>query len=116
MFFGVVFTTFREFIDKFLEVYFDDWAMFILLKDHIETMCFILDRCRQFHISLNLKKCIFCAPFDILLGHVVCKQGILVYPMKIVVIVDLPPPTLVRQLQAPLGLMGYYINFIRGYM
>jgi hypothetical protein len=52
----------------------------------------MLDRCRQFQISLNLKKCIFYAPFGILLGHVVCKQGLLVDPAKIVAIVNLRPP------------------------
>jgi hypothetical protein len=89
----VVVASFKEFIHKFLEVYLDDWTIFSLLKDHVETLCLMLDRCRQFQISLNLKKCIFCAPFGILLGHVVCKQGLLVDPVKIVVIVDFPPPT-----------------------
>jgi hypothetical protein len=55
----------------------------------------MLDRCRKFQIYLNLKKCILCALFGILLGHVVCKKGLLVDPVKIVVIVDFPPPTLV---------------------
>ena len=107
VFFEVVFTTFKEFIDKFLEVYLDDWTMFILLKGHIKTMFLMLDRCRQFHISLNLKKCIFCAPFGIILGHVVCKQGILVYPVDIVVIVDLQALTSVRKLRQKMGHMGY---------
>jgi hypothetical protein len=56
----VVVATFKEFIHKFLEVYLDDWTMFSLLKDHIEVLRLMLDRCRQFHISLNLKKCILC--------------------------------------------------------
>jgi hypothetical protein len=111
----VVVATFKEFIHKFLEVYLDDWMMFILLKDHIEILCLMLDRCRKFQISLNLKKCIFCVSFGILLGHVVCKQGLLVDPVKIVVIVDLPPPTSVRQLRAMLGHTGYYKKFIKGY-
>jgi hypothetical protein len=96
MFSRVVVATFKEFIHKFLEVYLDDWDVFNLLKDHIEVLRLMLDRCRQCQISLNLKKCIFCAPFGILLGHVVCKQGLLVDPSKIVVILDLEPPTLVR--------------------
>lgn len=50
-----------------------------------------------------------------MLGHLVCKQGLLVGPAKIVVIVDFPPPTVVRQLQATLGHTGYYRKFIRGY-
>jgi hypothetical protein len=69
----VVVATFKEFIHKFLDVYLDDWNMFSLLKYHIEVLKLMLDRCRQCLISLNLKKCIFCAPFGIFLGHVVCK-------------------------------------------
>jgi hypothetical protein len=69
--------------------------VFSLLKDHVETPFLMLDRCRKFHISLNLKKCIFCAPIGIILGHVVYKKGILVDPAKIFFIVEMPPPTLV---------------------
>jgi hypothetical protein len=95
----VVFTYFKESIHKFLEVYLDDWTVFSVLKDHIELLRLMLDSYRQCHISLNLKKCIFHAPFGIFLGHLVCKQGLLVDPAKIVVILDLQPPTLVRQLR-----------------
>ena len=64
---------------------------------------------------MNLKKCIFYAPFGILLGHVVCQQGFLVDIARIVVIVDLPPPTSVQKLSEKLGHKGYYKFFIRGY-
>jgi hypothetical protein len=66
-------------------------------------------------ISLNLKKCIFCVPFGILLGHVACKKGLLMDLPNIVVIFDLQPPTLVRQLRETLGHIGYYRKFIKGY-
>jgi hypothetical protein len=38
-----------------------------------------------------------------MLGHVVCKHGLLVDPSKSVVIVNLPPPKLVHQLKYTLG-------------
>jgi hypothetical protein len=69
----VVVASFKDFIHKFLEVYLDDWTMFSLLKDHVVVLRLMLERCRQCHISLNIKKCIFSTPFGILLGHVVCK-------------------------------------------
>ena len=76
----------------------------------------MLDRCRQCQISLNIKKCIFSAPFGIFLGHVVCKQGLLVDPAKIVVIVNLAPLKLVHQMKSTLGHTRYYRNLIiRGY-
>jgi hypothetical protein len=39
----------------------------------------------------------------------------LVDPTKIVVIIDLEPPTSVRQLRETLGHTGYYKKFIKGY-
>jgi hypothetical protein len=63
----------------------------------------MLERCRQFQISLNIKKCIFGTPFGILLGHIVCKQGLLVDLAKITVIVNLPAPKIVHQLREMLG-------------
>jgi hypothetical protein len=92
----VVAAVFKEFFHKFLEVFLDDWIVFSQFKYHIEVLKLMLDKCRQCHISLNLKKCIFCPPFGIFLGHVVYKNVLLVDPDKIVVILDLQPPTSVR--------------------
>ena len=65
---------------------------------------------------LNSKKCIFCTPFGILLSHIVCKQGLLVDPAKIALILIFPPLTSVKMLQETLGHNGYYHKFIKGYV
>jgi hypothetical protein len=75
----------------------------------------MLERCRQCQISLNINKFIFGTPFGILLGHIVCKQSLLVDPTNIVVIVKLPPPQSVCRLRETLGHIGYYMKFIKGY-
>ena len=54
----LVVVVFKEYIYKFVEVYFDDWTMFGLLKNHVEYLRLMLAKCRQHQISLNLKKCI----------------------------------------------------------
>jgi hypothetical protein len=92
----VVVEAFKDFLHKFLEAYFDDWTIFSLLEDHIKCLRLMLDKCRKYQISLNLNKCIFFSPFGVLLGHIVCKQGLLVDPSKISIIVDIPLPTTVR--------------------
>lgn len=91
----VVVVSFKEIIHNFLEVYLDYWIMFSLLRDHVEVLSVMLDRCRQCQFSLNINKCTFSAPSGILLGNVVCKHGLLVDTYKIVVIVNLPIPKLV---------------------
>ena len=51
----------------------------------------MLEICRQIQLSLNIKKCMFVTPIGILLGHVVCKEGIKVDLDKIKVIISLKP-------------------------
>jgi hypothetical protein len=67
----VVIDAFKEFIHQFLEVYLDDWTLSSLLKDHIEVLRIMLERCKKCQISLNINKFIFGTPFRILLGHIV---------------------------------------------
>jgi hypothetical protein len=112
----VVIACFKEFIHHFLEVYMDEWTVYIMLKNHVELLILVLERCRQCHISLNIKKCIFGTPFEILLGHIVCNQGLLVDLAKIEVIENLPPPKSVCQLRETLGHTSYYRIFIKGYV
>ena len=38
----IVVATFKYFIHKFLEFYFDDWTIFGLTKDHIESLRMML--------------------------------------------------------------------------
>jgi hypothetical protein len=111
----VVIAAFKEFIHQFLEVCLDDWTVYSLLKDHVEVLRLMLERCRQCQISINIKKFIFGTPFGILLGHIVCKHGLLVDAAKITIIVNLPPPKSVRQLRAKLGHTCYYTKFIKVY-
>ena len=42
----IVVATFKDFIHKFLEVWFDDWALFGLIIYHIESLGMILEGCR----------------------------------------------------------------------
>jgi hypothetical protein len=42
----VVIEAFKEFLHKFLEAYFDDWIVLSLLKNHIECLRLMLDKCR----------------------------------------------------------------------
>ena len=62
-----------------------------------------------------MKKCIFCAPFGVLLGHVVCHDRILAEPAKVVIILEFLPPTSVTQLRLVLGHIVYYRKCIIGY-
>ena len=83
IFYRLVVIVFKEYIHKFVEVYFYDWTVFVLLKKHVEAFRLMLTKCKHHQISLNLKKCIFCVPFGILLGHIVSRQGLMLDPTKL---------------------------------
>lgn len=53
----------------------------------------MFERFQQLIISLNIKKCVFSTPFGTLLGHFICKEGLLVDPAKVSIILGLEKPT-----------------------
>ena len=85
-----------------------------MLKDHAAKLRLMLDKCRKLQLSLNIKKCLFCTPFGVLLGHIVCKEGLLVDPAKISVILNLLAPDTVSVLQSTLGHTGITIGSSEG--
>ena len=95
----IVVKSFQEYIYKSMGVYFDDWTIYSMLKDHIKWLRIMLEICGQIKISLNIKKCIFATPIGILLGHFVCKEGIKVDIAKIKFIIDLRPPVNPKQIR-----------------
>jgi len=54
-------------------------------------------------------------PCGNLLGHIVCREGVLVDPYKVVEIVHMTPPMSIKQLRSTLGHTGYYLRFIQRY-
>jgi hypothetical protein len=48
----------------------------------------------------------------ILVLDIAFREGVLVDPTKVAVIVNIPPPTSAKQLCSTLGLIGYYRRFI----
>lgn len=110
-----VIAAFKEFIHKLLEVYFDDWMVFGLVKRHVARLWLMLGACRRYQIALRLNKCLFYIPFGILLGHVVCRQGLILDPIRIMGIINLEVPRRVKHLRTMLVHTGYYRKFIKIY-
>jgi hypothetical protein len=75
--------------------------------------CF--QRCRKVDISLNLEKVYLAMVQGILLGYVVSKKGKELDPDKVEVIVNLQPPTIVKQIEKVLGHIGWYRDLIEDY-
>ena len=72
-------------------------------------------RCQNYQIRLNPHKCVFCVESGRLLGFVVSKTGIRVDPSKVEDIINLPPPSTLRQLQSLQGKANFLRRFIPSY-
>jgi hypothetical protein len=83
--------------------------------DHPTHLRAIFLRCRFYNIHLNPHKCVFCIESGRLLGFIVSHQGIRVDPMKVEVILNLPPPSSLRQLQSLQGKVNFLRRFILNY-
>jgi hypothetical protein len=76
----------------------------------------IFERCRYFRIRLNPNKCSFCVTSGRLLGFIVSTTGIMVDPLKVVAIIQFPPPPCtILQLQSLQGKVNFLRRFIANY-
>jgi hypothetical protein len=76
-----------------VEAYLDDLASRSRKRtDHPTHLRLIFERCRYFRIRLNPNKCSFCVTSGRLLGFIVSTTGIMVDPLKVEAIIQLPPP------------------------
>jgi hypothetical protein len=83
--------------------------------DYVTHLQLVFERCRHYRIRLNPHKCIFCVKSGPLLGFLVSETGIMVDPLKVEAILQLPPPRTIRQLQGLQGKSNFLRRFIVNY-
>jgi hypothetical protein len=84
-------------------------------KTHIDHLRQVLDRCREFGISLNPAKSVFGVTKGKLFGHVISKDGVKLDPERVEAIGKVPLPVSKKALQSFLGLTNFVHRFIPNY-
>jgi hypothetical protein len=103
-------------IKHIVQPYLDDFpAHSVRRVDHPMHLRAIFLRCRFYRIRLNPHKCVFCVESGHLLGFIVSRHGIQVDPIKVETILNLPPPSSLRQLQSLQGKENFLCRFIPNY-
>ena len=97
-------------------VYIDDLIVHSkTFEEHIGHLKEVFEKLRAAGLKMSPKKCDFFRREVTFLGHIVSEQGIKTDPSKITAINEWPQPTTVKDVQAFLGLCGYYRKFIKGF-
>jgi hypothetical protein len=100
---------FSDLIEKVMKVFMDDFFIYTkTFEDCLANLDKVLRRCQEADLVLNWEKCPFVVREGIVLGHKILEKGIEVDKVKIEVIEQLPPPTIVKGIHSIQGHAGFY--------
>ena len=106
----------RDFIGRFVVVYFDDILIYSKsLQEHEGHLREVLSILRFEHLFANLKKCDFCTHQVNFLGFVVSSQGLQVDQEKVKAIQEWPTPTNIGHIRSFHGLASFYRRFVKDF-
>ena len=101
---------------SFMIAYLDDTIIFSKTpQEHLSHIRKVFEKLRLAKLSMKMSKCNFFSKEIQYLGHILSATGIQPLPPKTHTIQHMQPPTMPKQVQAFLGLVGYYRKFIKGF-
>ena len=100
-------------IGKSLQVYMDDMLVKSLQEDnHLSNLQETFDTLRSYNMKLNPSKCTFRVTTGNFLGFMVSQRGIKVNPNKIRAIMEMTPPTSIKEVQSLNGKVATPNRFV----
>jgi hypothetical protein len=99
--------------DKFIVIYLDDITIYSASDEqHLEHLKKVFQKCRKFDISLNPKKSHFGMQEGKLLGHIILKEGINIYPSRVEGILKINISRTKKEVQSFMGKVNFLRRFI----
>ena len=104
---------FSEKLFEILLIYLDDLLVFSeTFEEHLQHLDYVLTTIEKHGLKLKPSKCQLFRDEVPYLGHIISAEGVATDPEKVKAVEEWPTPATVKQLQAFLGLAGYYRRYI----
>ena len=97
-------------------VYIDDVIIYSsTFERHLNDLKQVFEALRQANLTVKASKCYFCRKEIKYLGHIITRDGVKPDPELVSAVKKFPQPRKLKDVQAFLGLTGYYRRFIQNY-
>lgn len=109
-------TVFREYLRKFILVFFDDILIYSrTMEEHEQHLRVVMELMRKHCLLAKKSKCSFGCRKVEYLGHIISDQGVATDESKILAVKNWPQPKNIKHVRSFLGLTGYYRRFVHNY-
>nr|GEV22637.1 putative reverse transcriptase domain-containing protein [Tanacetum cinerariifolium] len=106
----------KPYLDKFVIVFIDDILIYSRNKEeHANHLRIIMELLRKDKLYAKFSKCDFWVRTMQFLGHLIDSQGLHVDPAMIEAVKNWASPTTPTEIRQFLGLVGYYLRFIKDF-
>jgi len=75
-----------------MKIFFDDFTIYNDIESHLMKLILCFQKCKEYKINFNPKKCAFMVFSRLILRFIVSKEGKIPNPKKFQAIVNMPIP------------------------
>jgi hypothetical protein len=68
-------TTVKKYLNQFMKIFLDDFTVYSDMENHLMKLKLCFQKCKEYKISFNLKKCAFMVFLGLILRFIVSKEG-----------------------------------------
>jgi hypothetical protein len=74
---------FRKYLDQFMKIFLDDFIVYSDMESHLTKLRLCFQKCKEYRISLNPKKCAFMVYLRLILKFIIFEEGKIPHPKKV---------------------------------